>query len=367
METTAPCFAPEAIGLSWWRRALRQGFGYAAPQAIFLGIPLWFAWQGPWPRAAAMTVVAVCLGLLYLGVSLIAHRSTRFRLVWCVALAVCAVVMATVSGAAWTIGYYAPFAIIPVAALLPWRVARVWIIVASTASLLVALGSRELLPPAMSAMALVSGLTIGHGFEQARLQRLLDGANERNAVLAVAAERERIGRDLHDILGHNLTALAVKTELAGKLLDVDAAAARAQLAEIQTLARQTLADVRATASGMRQVRLASELASARSVLEAAGLLVDAPSAVPPLSDERSEVFGWALREAVTNVVRHAGATRVVVGIDEHALSVRDDGRGMHGGEGNGLTGLRARAAAAGCDVVVESGADGTLVRVEERR
>ena len=125
------------------------------------------------------------------------------------------------------------------------------------------------------------------GAAQGRLQR----AEQRVDTLSVAAERERIGRDLHDILGHSLTAISIKAGLAARLVDLDPAAAKAQIAEIEQVSRQALADVRATASGMREVRLATEIASARSVLLAAGIESRMPSALPPLTDAAERAAG----------------------------------------------------------------------------
>jgi two-component system sensor histidine kinase DesK len=185
--------------------------------------------------------------------------------------------------------------------------------------------------------------------------------------LAVAAERERIGRDLHDILGHSLTAISIKSGLAARLAETDPAAARAQMAEVEQIARVALSDVRATASGLREVRLATELASARSVLLAAGVESVAPSAVPALSVSDSELLGYAVREAVTNVVRHAEATRVVITIENRSVAICDDGIGMPAGRtsGSGLNGLRRRFADAGGVLSISPAQlHGTVVRAQ---
>lgn len=200
-----------------------------------------------------------------------------------------------------------------------------------------------------------------------RLTRELFRTREQLARTAVAAERERIGRDLHDILGHSLTAIAVKAGLARKLVPVAPERATAELADIEELARSAIKDVRATAQGVRAVTLAGELAVAGAVLDAAGITADLPSAVDNVRADGRELFGYVVREAVTNVVRHARATscRVVLGTDW--IEIADDGRGLvtTARRGQGLTGLRDRLAEAGGRLTVAPGQPGgTVVRAE---
>ncbi len=182
-----------------------------------------------------------------------------------------------------------------------------------------------------------------------RLTIELRAAREELARAAVAAERERIARDLHDILGHSLTAIAVKAGLARRLTQRDADQAAAEIADVERLAREALADVRATAAGYRDVSLAAELAVARSVLEAAGIRADLPTAVDDVSPAGRDVFGYVVREAVTNVVRHSAATRCVIELSPVSVEIRDDGAGAGTalGQGAGLRGLADRLAAAG--------------------
>jgi two-component system sensor histidine kinase DesK len=186
--------------------------------------------------------------------------------------------------------------------------------------------------------------------------------------LAVTQERERVARDVHDILGHSLTVITVKTELAGRLLEASGAGdtrARAELADAERLAREALADVRATVSGMRQLSLAGELATARQALDAAGIAADLPSTVDDVPARYRELFAFALREGVTNVVRHSGASRCGVRLTADCIEVRDDGRGPDGAvSGSGLAGLRARAQAVGAGVETGTADEGGfLLRV----
>ena len=194
----------------------------------------------------------------------------------------------------------------------------------------------------ISVVAAGTGLATGAGMEAGAAQAQLQRAEQRVATLGVAAERERIGRDLHDILGHSLTAISIKSGLAARLVDLDPAAAKAQIAEVEEVARQALADVRTTASGIREVRLATEIASARSVLLAAGIESQVPSALPPLTDPVSELFGYVVREAVTNVVRHSRAgvcTIVVPSRRRSRFATTGRGFGSAGRVRSGLRGL----------------------------
>ncbi len=169
------------------------------------------------------------------------------------------------------------------------------------------------------------------------------------AVLAVERERSRVARDLHDILGHSLTVITVKTELAGRLVDVDPERARTEIGEVEALARGALVDVRATVAGFRGVSVTGELAGARAALTAAGIEADLPGSVEAVPAESRELAGWVVREGVTNVLRHAQAARCRIRIDERRVTIDDDGIGPRSSPdgGSGLAGLRGRVEAAG--------------------
>lgn len=174
-------------------------------------------------------------------------------------------------------------------------------------------------------------------------------ARQQLADLAIVAERERMSRDVHDILGHSLTVITVKSELAGRLIEIDPARAAVEIAELETLARQALADVRSTVGGMRQVDIGSELASARTALTAAGIDAELPDDADMVPLRHRELFGWVIREAVTNVVRHSSARHCRVTLTASTISIVDDGVGPADKDsgGNGLRGLGERVAAAG--------------------
>ncbi|MFJ8578426.1 sensor histidine kinase [Micromonospora sp. NPDC093277] len=196
----------------------------------------------------------------------------------------------------------------------------------------------------------------------------LQAAQQEIRRLAVAEERARTARDLHDILGHSLTVVAVKAELAGRLLELDPDRAATEIADVERLARQALADVRGTVGAYRGVSLAAELAGARSALAAAGIAAQLPETVPQLPAEADELFGWTVREGVTNVVRHSGARRCEIRVDGSAVEVHDDGRGPvgePGAAGHGLVGLHERARRLDATVTVGRRPDGRgfLLRV----
>ena len=165
------------------------------------------------------------------------------------------------------------------------------------------------------------------------------------------AERERIGRDLHDLLGHTLSLVAIKSELAGRLVDRAPLEAKAQMAEVESVARKALAQVREAVVGIRATGLEAELAAARLALLSADVRLDQRIATVALTPEAESVFALGLREAVTNILRHAHARRVDVELSADAggvqLLISDDGRGGPIEPNTGLAGMRERLVALG--------------------
>lgn len=181
-------------------------------------------------------------------------------------------------------------------------------------------------------------------FGLVRTVRQLRSAREEVARLAVADERVRIARDLHDVLGHSLTTITVKAGLARRLLE-DGATERAisEVADVERLGREALTEVRATVSAHRVPSLAAEIAGARAALAAAGIRAELPQAVDEVDAVYREVFAYVLREGVTNVLRHSGARCCRVRLGPSWLEIWDDGRGgTPEGSGQGLAGLRER-------------------------
>ena len=204
---------------------------------------------------------------------------------------------------------------------------------------------------------------------QDRRNAVLRLTQEEVRRLARMNERERIGRDLHDLLGHTLSLIAIKSELAGKLIDRDVSAAATQIGEIEAIARKALGEVREAVSGIRASGFSAELATARLSLLSAGVSLDARiPTLPELASSIESALALSLREAVTNIVRHAAADRVEVELqaDPHslALSISDDGRGAPIKPGNGLTGMRERIEQLGGRLVVDSAPGvGTRLRI----
>ena len=190
-------------------------------------------------------------------------------------------------------------------------------------------------------------------------------ANEEIEHLAKVAERERIARDLHDLLGHTLSLITLKAELARKLVDRDPQRAKQEMQDVEQTSRAALADVRETISGYRGQGLAAELMQARRTLETAGIAVDCDTAEVPLSPAQESVLALALREAVTNVVRHAQAQRCSVRLSRDeamcTMEIADNGRGADAPEGNGLRGMRERLEAIGGSLDRLTGAGTRLV------
>jgi two-component system sensor histidine kinase DesK len=179
----------------------------------------------------------------------------------------------------------------------------------------------------------------------AELRRLRD----ERARLAVAEERMRIARDLHDLLGHTLSLIALKTDLATRLVESDPGRAQAELADVQQVTREALAEVREAVHGYRQQSFADALASARKALAAAGIDCRIEGEIPSVPAHIETVLAWAVREAATNVVRHSGARHCAIRLRAQgagvALEVDDDGSAVDPGDGAGagLVGLGERA------------------------
>ncbi|CAG7603773.1 sensor histidine kinase [Actinacidiphila bryophytorum] len=233
--------------------------------------------------------------------------------------------------------------------------------------------------PSLVVPALLGGFSMLGVTQLVRTMKELREARRTVAELAATEERLRLARDLHDLLGHSLSLIALKSELAGRMLPARPGEAAQQVADIEKVSRQALVDVREAVTGYRRPTLAGESAAVRAALAGAGvsLRLHVPELLPGLDRDAEGALAWALREAATNVVRHSGATLCVcaVTLDRAAgravLTVSDDGRGPapagqgegHGkshrnGHGNGLTGLAERLALAGGTLATGRAGDG---------
>jgi two-component system, NarL family, sensor histidine kinase DesK len=195
-------------------------------------------------------------------------------------------------------------------------------------------------------LSFVVGISDIHFAQRNRANRRLLKAQEEIEQIAKLAERERIARDLHDVLGHTLSVIILKSELAGKLMDRDPQRAGNEIREVEQISRQALSEVRDAIRGYRSQGLWAELAQAKATLETAGVSVKCEAAQIPLPALHESVLSMAVREAVTNVVRHAQAHKCNLRLEQQngscQLAIEDDGRGSLQNEGNGLRGMRER-------------------------
>ena len=202
--------------------------------------------------------------------------------------------------------------------------------------------------------------------ERERSNAKLLMAQEEIERLATVAERERIARDLHDLLGHTLSVITLKSELAAKLASHDPERAAGEMRDVERISRDALSEVRSAVRGYRAQGLKAELESAKRMLETAGVAFDYYAEPLTLSPVQENTLSLALREAVTNVVRHSGGTRCAVRLRQEAggvgLEVQDDGCGGLAPEGSGLSGMRERVRALG-GRVARDGSNGTRLTV----
>lgn len=307
--------------------------------ACYTGFPLVLLW----PRLVGMKL-AFCLGTLALGwvAMLVAADGTVYVLLYALA------VIAFVLPPGWAV--LLDLSSIGAAALL------VWLDVGAHGSQ----GDVGTLLGVTTAMFFMS--------RQIHTVRHLRAAQDEIATLAVTAERERLARDLHDILGHSLTTITVKAGLARRVLESanDTERAITEIHEVEGLARSALSDVRATVSEYREVSLSAELVGARAALRAAEIEADLPRAVDNVRPDLQQPFGYVLREAITNVLRHSGAKHVKVRLGKTWLDIEDDGTGAPAGVcGNGLRGLAERLDQIGGKLRAEPRAGGGfLVRAD---
>jgi two-component system sensor histidine kinase DesK len=245
----------------------------------------------------------------------------------------------------------------------PRMLALVLALATATGYLLAENGPSFLLAPWAIGLS-VGVASIMEGGLRASRKQLLRKQEEVEHIARIA-ERERISRDLHDLLGHSLSLIALKAELAGKLAGRDLEACKREIADIEASARRALAEVRTAVTGYRDSGLSGAVASARASLAAAGVALREDVQQFALAPALEHVLALALREAVTNVVRHAGATRCTISLVQEeggaVLRVLDDGDRLRAGDevrvGNGLSGMRERAAGAGgaLSIRVENG------------
>lgn len=343
-----------------------QDIGWS-PLAWLIYFPGLFVWPAISQSSTAVWVATIVAGIVFLPL--------YFRGFWCSAgtekywiiaiIAALGMVLSPVNpGAPVLTIYAASFA----GALRPARRAGRIIALIVVAALVEALVLR--LPPSTWAWQVVISMVVGFSnthFARVRETNVrLRQANEEIAHLAKVAERERIARDLHDLLGHTLSLITLKATLASRLADRDPVRAAVEIRDVERISREALSEVRAAVAGYRDAGLARELVSAESMLKAAGVDMSATIDIVQLSPAEEAVLALILREAVTNVVRHAHATRCEVTLSSvdgvRALRIEDNGMGKRAPDGNGVTGMRERVRSLWGDIAVES-FPGTRIRV----
>lgn len=330
---------------------------------VVLGWPLWQAFRtGPaaWEIVAIVVltgVFALSWGRIMWGVFGLGGPDLRAASV----LPVAALALYPLLGAPWA--YTSWILVVSALGALPFFLAGVAVTMAVNVAALVALGEGFVwwvpLAAALEAGA-VRALT-----HMRELIVQLGEATAESERLAVENERLRFARDLHDILGHTLTSITIRSQLAARLAATDPGRAAEEMGGVERAARQALDDVRDAVAGYRAVSLPEELRNAEAALDLAGIALTVSGARPVPSGSES-LLAWAVREAVTNVLRHSGAARCWITVGAGSLEVRDDGRAAAGtGAGNGLLGLAERVEASGG--VLEAGAlpgGGYRLRVE---
>ena len=215
-------------------------------------------------------------------------------------------------------------------------------------------------------ISLIVGGTDLVSAQRMRANARLQMAHEEIEQLAKMAERERIARDLHDVLGHTLSVIVLKSELAGRLFERDPKRAAAEIADVEMISRKALTEVREAIRGYRAEGLAAEIKRAQTTLDAAGVTLVCEEKPPELNPGVEGVMSLVVREAVTNIVRHAQASQCSMVFSTRnghtSLTISDDGRGGVRPDGNGIRGMRERIESLGGSFAVD-GSTGTRLTI----
>lgn len=314
---------------------------------------------------AVLGVAAIAVFVLVYLAAFVVPRPVRAWPAWAntiltwLVLAACVAVLTRILGVHALL--YSPFLV--AAWLFPHRLrvgligAGVTVAAALAAGLLFFPGDPAL-PVVLGNLAVVLVVLVGMRLAIGRDDRVMEMTHE----LDLAGQRERLGRDLHDILGHSLTTINVKTQLVHRLIDTDPARAKQEAAEVIALSRTALTEARAAVAELAAPELGGQLSLSVGALRDAGMAVEAPppGAVTEVPERRRALAAWIVREAVTNVLRHAGARRVRISLDAHHVAVLDDGAGLPASvaAGVGPRTLAERAAAEGARLEVGPGLGG---------
>ncbi|MGU3410392.1 sensor histidine kinase [Microbacterium sp. M1A1_1b] len=396
-----PWAAPPSSDQAEIAHARRRWYGGAVFGLLWqslLIVALWTDGRSVGDHAVATAALVVLYALYMIAPELMWRRGITGRLVVVGGFALCSALMLAV------IGLLAVWSWLLLVSLSGFVAARLWVAmgvtgltVAAQLGVAASLGwdaasaSGILFAPFITVSVGASMLFFGR---QREAEDRLGDAQDEITRLAVVEERARFSRDLHDVLGHSLTVVTMKSELAARLVDSDPARAKAEMQDVERLSREALQGLRQAVSGYREASLDAELVSARAALSAAQIDADLPATGDAAATDVRSLFAWVLREGVTNVIRHAAASAVRITITRTALTVEDDGTGVLGSPagptdgapvvgapvvgapvvgapvfgGNGLRGLCERADAVGASVRTgTSDLGGFLLRVERGR
>jgi two-component system sensor histidine kinase DesK len=333
---------------------------------VFLIYPLIDLFRGDtsWPARVLLLLGLVAFTGLWLALAILRNGGelnkpfSPLRWAGIAVLYLLAVALSIASGLAWQGLFY--YFVSTVGWLRPRVAVRIVGLAAVTVLVLgIAFHQSTLNLSANVLQTILVGFLIVSMFQLVRANAELRAAREELARLAVAEERLRFARDLHDLLGHSLSLITLKSELAGRLATTAPERAASEIRDIEQVARKALREVREAVAGYRQPTLDAELAGARTLLTAGGIACTIDGAPDDLPGNVDALFAWAVREGVTNVIRHSQANRCTISFasdgDAVSLTLTDDGRGTaHSDDavprrigGSGLAGLAERVAAAG--------------------
>ena len=331
-------------------RTIKIGRLFMVAFLVFYVLPIWVIVGQPFlikDKAVALGVLlASALVWTWFWTRVVAGPDGRFR--------VLAVALGTVLIGAFTLmtppqyGTFWIYVVVMIGSAFQWRVALPLIAAASliAAGLDLARGTSALTATGEFINAAIVGVAAVAGRLLIEANRQLSLAREQIARLAVGEERLRFARDLHDLLGHSLSVIALKSELAGRLVSRSPGLAEHEIHDIEKVARDALREVREAVAGYRQATIAAELAGIGEAMRAAGIdfrIDEQHDGLPPAAEA---IMAWTVREGATNVLRHSGATRCSVRIvakdGQATVEVVDNGRGGVANPGNGLKGLDER-------------------------
>jgi two-component system sensor histidine kinase DesK len=336
------------------------GYVWLVYLVYFLIIPFLSAMQ-PWVRVASVLGALAALPLYFWG-----YWLSGRRVLWVVAgFVLLGIVFAPINPGAATMFVFAGTYLSGMGE--PWKAFQYLVVILAIVGLEAWLAH---LPPGfwlptVFCTSLISSVVIQFVHRRRLTDKLL-AAQAESEHLAKIAERERIARDLHDLLGHTLSVIVLKSELASRLTATDPARAAVEIRDVERISRDALTQVRAAVRGYRSAGFDGELREAMRALEAAGIQVETSMEPPPLSPAQETVFAMALREAVTNIVRHAHATVCRLTLRRVGrfceMVVSDNGKGGALDEGSGLSGMRERVEALG-GALERDGSHGTQLRI----